>query len=227
MAHSYNPQIISSNLVMYLDGANRESHPGSGTTWYDLIKRNAGSYQNGPTFSSDYCGTMNFTGINTYVYMPSDSTYAFGTGDFTIESWVWMNSINGGSAPTPYLQSDPVAGSAGDKWWFGHISSMLYLGKHSGGGGVYCSWAPSTSRWYNVVAARTSSSYSIYINGASQTVQGSITNSTMGQNGISIGGMSTPYWLNGKISVVKMYNRGLTAGEVSQNYNAFKSRFGV
>jgi len=221
-------QIVKSGLVLALDAADIASHPGSGTAWYDLVKGSAGSYQNGPTFSSDYGGTMNFAGLNTYVYMPNDSTYSFGTGDFTIETWVWMNSINsGGSVPTPFLQSDPVAGSTADKWWFAYFSSGLYFAKHSGGGSVFCSWSPSTSRWFNIVASRTSSTYSLYINGASQAVQGSITNSTMGQNGISIGGISTPYWLNGKISVVKMYNRGLTAAEVSQNYNSIRARFGV
>jgi len=225
MALSYSPKIKTDGLVLYLDAANRESHPGSGTVWTDLIKKNIGTYQNGPTFSSDYGGCMNFVGLNTYVWTYADSSYAFGTGDFAIETWVWMNSLNAGV--TPFLQSDPVAGSTADKWWFGYTSSGLYLGKHSGGGSVYCNWSPSTNRWYHVVASRTSSSYSLFIDGVSQSVQGSITNSSMGQNGISIGGMSTPYWLNGKISVVKLYNKGMIASEVMQNYGAIKSRYGA
>lgn len=227
MAQIYSPKVATSGLVLYLDAANRDSHPGSGTFWYDLVKRNTSSYQNGPTFSTDYGGTMNFAGLNTYVYTYNDASYSFGTGDFTIESWVWMNSINAGSAPTPFLQNDPVGGSTADKWWFGLTSGLLFLGKHSGGGAVYSTWSGvTTNRWYQIVATRSSSSYALYINGTSQTVQGTITNANMGQNGISIGGMSTPFWLNGKISVVKLYNRGITAAEVSQNFNALRSRYG-
>jgi hypothetical protein len=34
-------------------------------------------------------------------------------------------------------------------------------------------------------------------------------------------------WLNGKIYTAQVYNRALSAQEVSQNYNALKSRFNL
>lgn len=225
MASSYYPKIVTSGLVMYADAANRVSHPGNGTVWYDLIRSNTGTYQNSPTFSGDYGGTMNFSGTNAYVYFASNTNYNFGTGDFAVESWVWMNSINGGT--TPFVQSDALGSSTADKWWFGLFSSGLYLAKHSGGGSVYCSWSPTVNTWYHIIAARTSSTFSLYINGVSQTVQGSITNTTMGQNGISVGAITTPVYLNGKVSIVKLYNKGLNSSEAAQNFAAHRGRFGV
>jgi len=35
------------------------------------------------------------------------------------------------------------------------------------------------------------------------------------------------YYFKGKISVVKIYNRALSAAEVQQNFNATRSRFGI
>ena len=226
MASAYHHKSVTSGLALYLDAANRDSHPGAGSFWYDLVKRNTSSYQNGPTFTTDYGGCMNFVGLNTYVYTYSDSSYAFGTGDFAVETWVWMNSI---SSTTPFLQSDPVLSSTSDKWWLGYVSGTgLYFGKHAGGGSVSIPWTPETSTWYHLLVTRNSSTFSLYINGVTQATQGTITATSMGQNGISIGGMSTPYWLNGKISVVKLYSgRGLSPAEVTQNFNVLRRRYEV
>jgi hypothetical protein len=226
MASAYHHKSVTSELALYLDAANRDSHPGSGVFWYDLVKRNTSSYQNGPTFSTDFGGCMNFVGLNTYVYTYSDASYAFGTGDFAIETWVWMNSI---SSVTPFLQSDPVASSTSDKWWLAHVSGTgLYFSKHAGGGAVSIPWVPETNTWYHLLVTRNSSVYTLYVNGETRATQGTITNATMGQNGISIGGMSTPYWLNGKISVVKLYSgRGLNQREVTQNFNVLRRRYEV
>ena len=35
------------------------------------------------------------------------------------------------------------------------------------------------------------------------------------------------WWLNGNIAITKIYNRALSAAEVSQNFNALRSRYGI
>ena len=48
-------------------------------------------------------------------------------------------------------------------------------------------------------------------------------------NGVTIGGnfnSSQPYF-NGDIPIAKIHNRALTAGEVKQNFNAYKNRFDI
>jgi len=50
------------------------------------------------------------------------------------------------------------------------------------------------------------------------------TNSDLGIGGTT---GNTGQWLGGRISIVKIYNRGLSADEVLQNYSAFKSRYGL
>ena len=54
MGISGGPYIVrDSSLVLELDAADRNSYPGSGTTWTDISgNANSGSLTNGPTFNS-------------------------------------------------------------------------------------------------------------------------------------------------------------------------------
>jgi hypothetical protein len=44
---------------------------------------------------------------------------------------------------------------------------------------------------------------------------------------IKIGMWVSGYQLNGKMSIMRLYNRALSSTEVQQNYNAQKGRFGL
>ena len=77
-----------------------------------------------------------------------------------------------------------------------------------------------------MVSSRDASNVTWYRNGT-QSSQGSsygvLTNTTT--NNIRIGlGYTGVYWA-GNLVLVHAYTRGLTASEVSQNYNAIKGRF--
>lgn len=84
MATAYNPKLVTSGLILYLDAGNQASYPGSGTTWNDLSgnSRNA-SLVNGPTFSSDALGSVVFDGVNDYGTASGIST----AGSMAISCW--------------------------------------------------------------------------------------------------------------------------------------------
>jgi hypothetical protein len=42
-----------------------------------------------------------------------------------------------------------------------------------------------------------------------------------------VGRLDSTRWFNGKINNVSVYNRALTQTEITQNFNAQKSRFGL
>ena len=67
----------------------------------------------------------------------------------------------------------------------------------------------------------------IYVNGVSQTLTGEVTAAAGAANRCYIGrtAYSNPFYFDGKIANVKIYNRALTSTEVVQNYNALKNRF--
>ena len=68
MAYNNGPRIVTNGLVFSVDAADRNSYPGSGTTWTDVsLSGNNGTLTNGPTFSSTYGGGIVLDGINDYV----------------------------------------------------------------------------------------------------------------------------------------------------------------
>lgn len=203
-------------------------------TWSDLRGNfNDGSLINGPTSNSANGGSIVFDGTNDSVTVLPSSIFSFGTGDFTIEGWINFAALPSTNAISPLLQNDAVGSSNNDKFWFGLFNdagtNTLRLGRHATSTGVYCSWSVSINVWYYIVATRSSGTVALYINGASQ----SVTNATalnlasFSQNGLAIGAISTPYYLNGKLGIIKLYNRALSATEVAQNYNALRGRYGV
>lgn len=68
MAFANGPVIVKNGLIFNLDAADRNSYPGSGTTWSDISGNgNNGTLTNGPTFSSDNGGVIVLDGSNDYI----------------------------------------------------------------------------------------------------------------------------------------------------------------
>jgi hypothetical protein len=89
--------------------------------------------------------------------VPSDSDFAFGTGDFTVEGWFYQASDN----------TYPSALEIGN-----HINStgILFIVKNSGqakiySGGFYGGVNTSLNQWNHIAWVRSSGSLKIYVNG--------------------------------------------------------------
>ena len=220
--------IVTDGLVLNLDAGFAGSYPTTGTTWYDLSgNTNNGTLVNGPTYSSDGGGSIDFDGSNDLVNGPINVTW-FSNSSFTIESWFKFDS----SPPTEQLwfsanQSPPGATqqdihlrvSRGNGLRFGFYSNDLDA-----------SGVVSHSNWYQVVCwyDYSNDNSKIYVNG-SEVVSGNQGPYTPANAQIGIG-----YWINrnqqyfkGNIAITRIYNRAITSDEVLQNYNATKGRFGL
>jgi hypothetical protein len=228
MSLAHHPSIVRNNLIINIDAANLKSYPRTGTSWTGLTQNKAVGAMTNCTFSSGNQGSIAFNGTSSSVYYPSNSSYSFGTGNFTIESLITINSA---TTFKPIAQNDAVGTSQNDKWWLGYYATFggLTLGRHFTATTSYCAWTPTSGQWYHVAAVRSSNLMYFYINGVSQAVtnQTSMSGISYSQNGLSVGAMSTPYYLNGNIANFKLYNKGLTSNEVLQNYNALKGRFSL
>lgn len=104
---------------------------------------------------------------NTNTTLFSNSSYAFGTGDFTMEFWVYFPSLpnNGeglfqytytGAPTTDYINSNTFSIS------FGASGIILYTG---GGGGRTSTQAVTTGVWQHWAYVRNAGSVYLYING--------------------------------------------------------------
>lgn len=220
--------IITRGLVLHLDASALESYPSYGTSWYDMSgNNNHGTLTNGPTFSSDNQGYINFDGSNDYVTIPYSSNWNFGTGEFTIEVWV-----NIASASTPY---QGIIGTFPSKWpasnWIVMTSTSsnairLYTFDGTYEGGV--SNVGIVNGWMHGVITRVSNTVSLYVNGVLAT-SNDFTNISVNDSGnpLLIGNAGGTYG-NMKMASAKIYKGvGFTSTMVTQNYNIQKGRFGL
>jgi hypothetical protein len=238
MAYLNGPQIVRDGLVLYLDAGNRRSYPGSGTTWTDLTGNgNNGTLTNGPTFNSGNGGSIVFDGVNDYV----NNTFSFSTRPFSINGWLLFNSLSGWqtlvgqdtSQATPlgsiYFQKINSGGSGDSRVANTFGMALITTANLS----IYCydEVTVTTGIWYNYCISVSTTDMKLYKNGnLVQTVANSDNLATTTGNtiiGAGIYNTGVVDFINGNIAQVSVYNRALTALEVTQNYNALRSRFGV
>ena len=212
--------ITTTGLVLNLDAGNAASYPGTGITWTDLSgSGNNATLTNGPTYSSANGGVIVFDGIDDYAIVNDAASIQFGTGDFTLEMFVYAEVINTGGNGRLMASK----GFFGLEFAF-YAGSMYIAPPFTGTVGT--GWAVNT--WYQIVATRQGASHTAYRNAVS-------VRSTTTTTDISFVG--TPFIIGarapvppvgnfqGRIPVVRLYNRALSAAEVLQNYTALRGRF--
>ena len=231
------PGMVTAGLVLNLDAGNPASYSGTGTTWTDLSGGgNNGTLVNGVTYNASNQGSLVFNGNgngdgspNPYVSLPTSSAFNFGSGDFTIEMWTYITTLN----PHPNLLT-----INGNSSWYAAIRLGYWQGNlgvlHSYNGN---SWdgnnnAPiNVDVWSHIVISRIFGNAKVYINNvekASYALPGTLMSNAENEIG-RLNHPNTGYFnMSGQISVTKIYKgKGLTSSEVSANFNATKSRFGL
>ena len=117
-------------------------------------------------FSGGVGGSEYFNGTTGYLTWPSGSTAAFGTGNFTVECWVYLTS-----APTLNFIidfRDATHTTAPIFLWGDIASGVLYWDKDSSGVGAISGTATwNTNTWYHIAYVRNSTTGTLYQNGVS------------------------------------------------------------
>lgn len=124
MAYSDGPRIVTNGLVLSLDASDRNSYPGSGTNWVDLVTNSAANLTNGPTFSSDNGGIITFDGTNDYAEIPTRniSLEFQPTQPYSVFTWFRITSI---TSQTIVANMDNVSGIyPGWDLWFNDVSTI-------------------------------------------------------------------------------------------------------
>ena len=93
-------------------------------------------------------------------------------------------------------------------------------------------FAPVVGTWYQIVGTYDGTTIRQYVNGAASG--GTVTISKTLQSGGEIrimrrwdAALAASNLLGGNLAIARIYNRALSANEISQNYNAQKGRFGL
>ena len=218
MAISYYPSINLSGLILLADSANKNSYSGSGTVWNDLSGLgNNGTLVNGPTFDANTNkGAFTFDGTNDYINFGNSSILQQSTG--TLSAWTKASSPGSG-----------YRGIIAKQGAYGLFYTDSILVAYDWTAGVARSTGINIAdhTWKNVVLtyqSGVSNGTRIYINGVSVltttiTIQSQVANLFGGAEA------NASQYASCQISSFNMYNRALSAAEVSDNYNAMRGRY--
>jgi len=218
--------IVTSGLVLSLDAGNSSSYPGTGSTWTDLSGSvNTGTLFNSPVYSSNNGGYLDFDGIDDYA-SGANSVSTDLTGDMSCEVWFKLDAV-AADWVRPFGKGDSTNRTYG-LWYNTTVGAFLYQRYGSGTSfGAYLATFPVTGQWYQMVGTSTGSSHVLYMNGvsaATATMAGPWFSST---EGYRVAAATFHTFHNGPLSIVRLYNRGLSAAEVSQNFNVNRGRYGL
>lgn len=215
--------MVTDGLVLCLDAANGRSYPGSGTAWNDLSGNgNNGTLTNGPTYSANNLGSIQFDGVNDYattgkIVVPNSSS------PYTVSVWCYRDRNNVG-------YEELLA-----QWTFANSSNSFFFGFNNSNvrftddwNNVVVSGAGNTGAWMNLVGVYSISNAFIYLNGNLSVTKGSGFSYT-GTGNIIVGrqGELNSEYFGGKIAQASIYNKALTPAEIQQNFNATRGRFGI
>jgi hypothetical protein len=124
-------------------------------------------------------GSMEFDGSGDVCVSPRSDNYAFGTGDFTVEFWVRLNSVSGTSTAAGVWAGNNNYG------WLVQLTSTTLVFAYANNGGpsggtVYApSTTFSTNTWYHIAVTRSGSNLYLFRDGVqigtTQTITANIT----------------------------------------------------
>jgi len=224
MALSHSPSIVTNGLVMCLDAANPKSYPGSGTTWYNLIPGGVnGTLTNGPTYNSANGGSMVFDGTNDYVstnlVLPSPTTTAT-TFDIVFK--------NNSTSTFKGLIGASSYQSTGFSVGFMGLSTMRNT-YNASSLSFENDFSYNSSDISNGIFIFNGRNINIYRNSILSSSFTASFDSVQSLSGIQIGRNLQGGWGTSQVDIysVKIYNRALTADEISQNFNAHRGRYGI
>jgi len=172
---------------------------------YPDIYAAAASTTGSPTVSTSGSGSVAFSGTGQYLSTPSNSGFAFGTGDLTVEAWIYANSLSGERG---FFQTSATAGGLQTSYTDG-----LILVANPAGNGINANLGNTTistgnaitiNTWYHVAFTRSSGSCRLFINGVLFAGPTNITTNVTGTYA-AIGGYYTNSFLwNGNISNLRV-----------------------
>jgi len=163
---------------------------------------NTGTLTNGPTWGAGKRGkSLSFDGTN-YVSIPTISL----AGDFSISFWSYLNAVNG--------NEDAIVGKAagGNDINFFNQRVRIYNGTSDE---IAASTAATIATWQHWTFTRSGTSYVVYLNG----IQDNTSTGTVFAYVLDVISKGNAGTLRGKLDDLRIYNRALSATEISQLYS--------
>ena len=193
---AYDPQFNYVTTLLHGDGTNgaqNNTFVDSSTNAFTITRNGTptqGSFSPYGTLWSNY-----FNWSTDYLSVPSNTAFVFGTGDFTVECWIYMTSTTG----NPVL-IDQFNSPSGWQLYTNSSQNIIFYTPNSN----QTTTTFSLNTWNHIAVSRNSNTLKIYING----VQGySVTDSTnlTANNTLFVGAQHVPNsYFAGYISNVRI-----------------------
>ena len=217
ICNSYD-DVFDKSLAKRADGEDDDSlkaewlmDEGTGITLADSSTPDTPEEDNPGTYEGR---ALEFDGTDDYVDCGNDESLDFGTGDFTLEHWVYPNTFSG----DPIQLSKYAGASVG---WYIQIKTTGTIHAKYGDGSandITTLDAISVGEWSHIVFIHDADGNDyIYINGKSSEDQPATECNTDSSTDVIVG-KKYGFALNGSIDNVRIYNRALSADEVKAHY---------
>jgi hypothetical protein len=234
------PNIITNGLILNLNATNNSSYSGSGTTWTDISgQSNNGTLVNSPSYTANP-GYFTFSLANDSYVSTSGTISSLSTATFI----GWVNSSQTQADYTNILMSRNGMGSATNYATGMNIvpGGNNNIGYHWNDNGATYGWDSGLSvpnNAWSMMAVTVSTTEAI----AYLCKSSGITTATNTTSHSSVVGPPLNFFISqdrgggpggggyrnfiGGISQVLIYNRALTNSEITQNFTATKSIYGL
>jgi hypothetical protein len=214
--------IVTNGLVLYIDPAKYSSYAGSGNSISSISGIGySGTLINGPTFSNTSGGSFALDGVDDYIFAPID-TNLFSTEATMI---IWLK--NDAAIPTVYNTGFLGFGQGQSNDHYPWVNGAAYLStfRNIRVEGITLSSTINRVLPHMVSVTTDSSNWKLYQNSTLQHTTSST--GTVYLSRFTIGYSINSFFYRGDVYAFMIYNRALTESEITQNYNAMKSRFGI
>jgi len=226
--------IVTNGLDMYLDAANNNSYPGSGTTWFDLSgNKNNFTLVNSPTYTGK---TIDFNGSSQYALCVNNTFGNYGSNSFTFEYAISITSSPSTGVIMVKRGQITNIGIDGSPGICDRVGANNFFAQDNNPGGVSNNTTNITSLTSLAIGTKAHMTYTVERNGFAATgsryLNGVLTNTDkktfIGSN--TIDNANTMQLMNssaGSIYIMRFYNRVLSSTEVRQNYLSTKVKAGI
>lgn len=224
MAEIHGLDIVRNGLVLYLDAANPQSFDGNSTIWRDLSGNHIdSSLSNTIEYDNSGLGCLVFDGTNSGSFTILSSLLS-NINTITLSSWIYSYDI--------FSDRQICSKGYGYQYRFSVLSGgYLWVYDINGGQLKTSSQVIDTDTWYFVTTTLGPSGRKLYVN---DTLVGS---NNVVYNPSSSFADTTSHFIGfvnsggerwcGNIGISMRYNKVLTQSEITQNFNATKSRYGL
>ena len=251
MAVNYNTSIVTNGLVYLLDPANSKCWDGASTTISSLVNNANNTISNSPYGNSNSYSVRALTLNNaTLTTATSTATVALTTPDlnvlalsnnFTImfaakKNYYGLGGNNNGNSQfmrgvnngysTGWRLVETSQGTPGTAFTSNHAWSLGLSDQFSS---YTIADTVNTNRMCLVAFSITSSTITKFLNGIFNTSTNAlayVSGPSSPLPGLSITNAGVGSF-NGEVGVLMIYNRALSNDEITQNFNAYRGRYGV